>query len=82
MFVYLRWVCSWVYTFITSRLDYCNPLFAHYPQLFYFFSFPPSFFGCWVSTENQKLISSTQRSKLPLICSEIVVILGSDSNPN
>jgi len=81
MFVYLRWVCSRVYTFITSRLDYYNPLFASYHQQFFFF-FSPSFFGSWVSTENQKFISGTQRSKLPLICSEIIVILGSDSNPN
>lgn len=50
------------------------------PRSFYFF--PPPFFGSWVSTENQKLISGTRRSKLPLICSEIIVILGSDSNPN
>ena len=49
---------------------------------FFFFSFFFSFFGSWISSENQKLISGTQRSKLPLICSEIIVVLGSDSNPN
>lgn len=60
-------------------------LYLHFilSSFFFFFSFFPLFlFGRWVSTENQKLISGTQRSKLPLICSEIIVILGSDSNPN
>lgn len=47
-----------------------------------FLLFPPFIFVHWVSAEKQKLISGTRSSKLSLILSEIIVILGSDSNPN
>lgn len=61
-------------------------LYLHIILRFFFFFFSPPFpsfiFGCWVSEEKQKLISGTWRSKLSFILPEIIVILGSDSNPN